>query len=240
MATNIQGNYGRVFRGPEPNKSQGPAKSKKSVTSGSKSTLTDGVTTEFSQEGLSALAKSSTAKSTGQDVQSMLADRYKDAQILVGNSLEDVADKLDRTKSFNIVLSEDEMDILAHGTEEEKDALLKKLDDAVETAKKLGEEAEQLQADQMADEDYIGNIISGVGVEVDTEGNKQLFASLDRLTESQKQRLEELKEKKAEEKEKAEKEAEEEPIEVTRTTYMADEEDRDLLFETLSEGLKTA
>lgn len=130
------------------------------------------------------------------DYDFVVADNVDDPQALTANS----------TKKYSVVLSSDELEKMAND-EEYANEVMGKVEDAVKTADSVIEKA-----------GLEGVQISQLTISFDENGNTKMFATLEKLSESQQQRLDAAKERAAE----ADEEAEE--IQPARVTIEAEDE----------------
>lgn len=131
------------------------------------------------------------------DYDFVVADNVDDPQALTANS----------DKKYSVILSSDELEKMAND-EEYANEVMGKVEDAVKTADSVIEKA-----------GLEGVQISQLTISFDENGNTKLFATLEKLSESQQQRLDAAKERAAE----ADEEAEE--IQPARVTIEADDEE---------------
>lgn len=131
------------------------------------------------------------------DYDFVVADNVDDPQALTANS----------TKKYSVVLSSDELEKMAND-EEYANEVMGKVEDAVKTADSVIEKA-----------GLEGVQISQLTISFDENGNTKMFATLEKLSESQQQRLDAAKERAAE----ADEEAEE--IQPARVTIEAEDEE---------------
>lgn len=122
------------------------------------------------------------------DYDFIIADDVDDPQTLTANS----------TKKYSVILSSDELEKMADD-EEYASSMLGKVEDAVKMADNIIEKADLGGKAQ----------ISQLTISFDNDGNTKLFATLEKLSESQQQRLDAAKEKSAEEAKQTEKPEEE-------------------------------
>lgn len=131
------------------------------------------------------------------DYDFVVVDNVDDPQALTANS----------TKKYSVVLSSDELERMAND-EEYANEVMGKVEDAVKTADSVIEKA-----------GLEGVQISQLTISFDENGNTKMFATLEKLSESQQQRLDAAKERAAE----ADEEAEE--IQPARVTIEAEDEE---------------
>lgn len=119
------------------------------------------------QYGLSSAQ--STKKSKDSDTLKETRDRYKNADIFVEKEGTDYSSD----REFSIILSKEESKLLASKDPKDKkaqDALYKKIDEAMDQAKKLGE--------KLSDEEKYADVLK-IGVKTNAAGITQLFAQGD-------------------------------------------------------------
>ena len=131
------------------------------------------------------------------DYDFIIADNVDDPQALTAGS----------DKKYSVILSSDELEKMAND-EEYANSVMGKVEDAVKTADSVIEKA-----------GLEGVQISQLTISFDENGNTKLFATLEKLSESQQARLEAAKERAAE----ADEEAEE--IQPARVTIEAEDEE---------------
>lgn len=129
------------------------------------------------------------------DYDFVVADNVDDPQALTANS----------DKKYSVILSSDELEKMAND-EEYANEVMGKVEDAVKTADSVIEKA-----------GLEGVQISQLTISFDNEGNTKMFATLEKLSESQQQRLDAAKER-AENEESKE-------IQPARVTIEADDEE---------------
>ena len=135
-----------------------------------------------------------------------LREQYGDYDFVVADNVEDPqALTAGSEKKYSVVLSSDELERMAND-EDYANEIMGKVDDAVKTADSVIEKA-----------GLEGVQISQLTISFDNEGNTKMFATLEKLSESQQQRLESAKERASE--------AEEEQIEPARVTIEAEDEE---------------
>ena len=131
------------------------------------------------------------------DYDFIVADNVDDPQALTANS----------DKKYSVILSSDELEKMAND-EEYANEVMGKVEDAVKTADSVIEKA-----------GLEGVQISQLTISFDSDGNTKLFATLEKLSESQQQRLDAAKERAAESDEEAEE------IQPARVTIEAEDEE---------------
>lgn len=175
----------------------------------------------LSTEGLDALQKQDTAANvdTGiftskelspkaQALLEKLREQYGDYDFVVADNVDDPqALTANSDKKYSVILSSDELEKMAND-EEYANSVMGKVEDAVKTADSVIEKA-----------GLEGVQISQLTISFDENGNTKLFATLEKLSESQQQRLDAAKERAAESDEKAEE------IQPARVTIEADDEE---------------
>lgn len=129
------------------------------------------------------------------DYDFVVADNVDDPQALTANS----------TKKYSIILSTEELEKMAE-SEDYANEIMGKVDDAVKTADSIIEKAKQQ-----------GVEINQMTISFDNDGNTKFFATLEKLSESQQQRLEAAKERAQEE--------DSEEIEPARVNIEAEDEE---------------
>lgn len=131
------------------------------------------------------------------DYDFVVADNVDDPQALTANS----------TKKYSVILSTEELEKMAND-EEYANEMMGKVDEAVKNADSMIEKAKQN-----------GVEINQMTITFDNDGNAKYFATLEKLSESQQQRLEEAKERAKED------DSEEEKIEPARVNIEAEDEE---------------
>lgn len=119
-----------------------------------------------------------------------LREDYGDYDFIVADNVEDADIQsltAGSTKKYAVILSSDEIEKMAND-EEYANSIMGKVEDAVKMADNVMEKADLNGKAQ----------ISQLVISFDNEGNTKLFATLEKLSESQKQRLEDAKTKSAE------------------------------------------
>lgn len=117
-------------------------------------------------------------KDYGDNYDFIVADNVDDPQALASGS----------NKNYSVIFSSDELEAMAND-EEYASSMLSKLDEAVKSAENIMENA---QLDGKAQ-------FSQIAVSFDNDGNQKIFATLEKLSESQQERIDAAKEKRAEE-----------------------------------------
>ena len=168
----------------------------------------------LSAEGLSALQNQTQAEdintgiftskelsSKAQSFLDKLRDQYGDYNFVIVDDIEN-ADIQSLTagsdKKYSVVLTSEELEKMAND-EEYANSMMGKVEDAVKMADNIMEKAD---LDGKAQ-------ISQLTISFDNDGNTKLFATLEKLSESQQQRLEDAKERRAEESKQTEQPEEE-------------------------------
>ena len=137
-----------------------------------------------------------------------LRENYGDYDFIVADNVDDPqALAAGSDKKYSVVLTSDELEKMAND-EEYANSMMSKVEDAVKTADSVIEKA-----------GLEGVQISQLTISFDNDGNTKLFATLEKLSESQQQRLEAAKERA----ENADEEAEE--IQPARVTIEAEDEE---------------
>ena len=179
---------------------------KSSVNDTAKNFAGDSTTVELSSAGLDALAK---LKSDTVDEQSgggigdesklsdkakgfleNLRKKYGDYDFVISNDL-DAAQTVGGTKEYSVMLTVDELERMADD-EEYAAKVMGQVKDATNTLKDLSEKdlGEGVQFSQLS-------------ISFDDQGNQKLFASLEKMSADQKERLDAAREKRAEEQKSA-------------------------------------
>lgn len=152
---------------------------------------------EISDAGLQALNKAQNEQSDEEKLsdkaQSYLAtlrEKYGDYDFVVSNDL-DTSKTVNSDKPYSVILTAEEVEKMAED-DEYAEKVMGQVGDAVNTLKNLSEKdlGEGVQFSQLS-------------ITFDSEGNQKLFAQLEKLTDDQKERLEEAKEKRAEKQKEA-------------------------------------
>ena len=147
-----------------------------------------------------------------------LREKYGDYDFVIADNADNPQElTANNTKGHSVILSTQEIERMAED-EEYAAKVMGQVEKAVGVVDKLAEESLEN-----------GVQFTSLAVSVDDEGNMKMFASLEKMSEQQRERSEDLKEKRAEEKketEKAEKdpseiEEEEEPVSVKRAEVEA-------------------
>ena len=137
-----------------------------------------------------------------------LRENYGDYDFIVADNVDDPqALAAGSDKKYSVILTSDELEKMAND-EEYANSMMSKVEDAVKTADSVIEKA-----------GLEGVQISQLTISFDNDGNTKLFATLEKLSESQQQRLEAAKERA----ENADEEAEE--IQPARITIEAEDEE---------------
>ncbi len=135
-----------------------------------------------------------------------LREKYGDYDFIVADNVDDVQSLTSQSdKKYSVVLSSDELEKMAED-EDYANEIMGKVEDAVKTADSVIEKA-----------GLEGVQISQLTISFDDNGNTKMFATLEKLSESQQARLDAAKERAEEE------DAEE--IEPARVTIEADDEE---------------
>ena len=175
----------------------------------------------LSTEGLDALQKQDaaadvetgifTSKELSPKAQALLEklrEQYGDYDFIVADNVDDPqALTANSDKKYSVILSSDELEKMAND-EEYANEVMGKVEDAVKTADSVIEKA-----------GLEGVQISQLTISFDSDGNTKLFATLEKLSESQQQRLDAAKERAAESDEEAEE------IQPARVTIEAEDEE---------------
>ena len=161
-----------------------------------------------------------------QDFLKNLREKYGDYDFLIGNGTDDLkALSKSGSKEFSVIFSSAEIERMA-SDEKYAEEKMQGVQGAVKMCKRICEENGFVSA-------FGGGLgengtINKIGVSIDDNGNKKLFAELEKSSSKQRERIEKNREEHAEEKKAADKskkknpyEKEEEPS-VKRTTVEAD------------------
>ncbi len=183
---------------------------KTAVTDAAKNFAGADSTVEISSAGLDALSKlksDTVDEQTGGGIgdESKLSDKakgflenlrkkYGDYDFVISNDL-DAAETVGGTKEYSVMLTVDELERMADD-EEYAAKVMGQVKDATATLKDLSEKdlGEGVQFSQLS-------------ISFDDQGNQKLFASLEKMTADQKERLDAAREKRAEEQKSAEAQA---------------------------------
>lgn len=162
---------------------------------------------ELSNKGLSALAQQKNSvddagenltsmmtadekklSATAQDFLKTLREKYGDYDFVIADDMSDPQSLTkDNTKSYSVILSTEEIERMA--TDEEYAAkVMGHVDSAVGKMDSILEKAELEDGVQF----------TSLSASIDDEGNMKLFASIEKISEEQQERLEKAKEKRAE------------------------------------------
>lgn len=118
-----------------------------------------------------------------------IQEKYGDYDFIVADNVDDPqALAAGSSKNYSVIFSTEEIEKMAND-EEYANSMLGNLEDAVKTAESVMENA-QLDGNTQ---------INQVAVSFDSDGNSKIFATLEKLSESQQERLDAAKEKRAEE-----------------------------------------
>lgn len=140
-----------------------------------------------------------------------LKEKYKDYDLFVAEDLDAEDATAGATKKYSVIFKPEELEKMAND-EEYADKVMGKVDEAIGITKNIEEKGELGE----------GVSFKKISIKIDEEGNMKMFAELEKMSEAQMKRMEDLKAKRAEEKEAAEKankadenekEADEEPEE---------------------------
>lgn len=132
-----------------------------------------------------------------QNLLDKLREKYGDYDFIVADNVDDPQSfSQNSDRNYSVILSSEEIEKMAED-EEYADKVMGQVDKAVGVMDKILEEP-------LED----GVKFSSLAVSIDDEGNMKLFAGLEKMSEEQRERLEELKEKRAEEKQKADENSE--------------------------------
>ena len=164
------------------------------------------------QQGSSKVAQSSQTEAAGQktlskDAQAVLEklkSKYGNMDFFVADpdSEDEAKEIMSRgTKEYSVMISSDELEKMA-ADEDYYNKNINTIDDAVKKSKEINEKF-GAESDN-GKENGVG--ISQIGIKVNTDGTTSYFVELEKLSDKQKERIENAKEKRTEEKkEKAEK-----------------------------------
>ena len=137
-----------------------------------------------------------------QNLLDKLREKYGDYDFIVADNVDDPQSFSQQSdRNYSVILSTEEIEKMAED-EEYADKVMGQVDKAVGVMDKILEEP-------LED----GVQFSSLSVSIDDEGNMKLFAGLEKMSEEQRERLENLKEKRAEEKAESEKNSETEETE---------------------------
>ncbi|MBR3748125.1 MAG: hypothetical protein IKN27_14320 [Selenomonadaceae bacterium] len=128
-----------------------------------------------------------------------LRKKYGDYDFVISNDL-DAAQTVGGTKEYSVMLTVDEIEKMADD-EEYAEKVMGQVKDATNTLKDLSEKdlGEGVQFSQLS-------------ISFDDQGNQKLFASIEKMSADQKERLEVAREKRAEEKKNAEAQAQDKSL----------------------------
>ena len=183
-------------------------------------------TVELSDGGLSALAaqqKNSVDDSatsadeqklsaTAKDYLKTLREKYGDYDFVIADDMSDPQSlTAGNTKSYSVILSTEEIEKMATD-EEYAEKVMGQVDKATGMMDSVLEQAELSDGVQF----------TSLSVSIDDEGNMKLFASLEKISEEQQERVEKAKEKRAEEEKDSDDEAEELPTASQKVELEAD------------------
>ena len=171
MANGINGNINQLFRGVNneakggtvSNKPRGPSK----LTAGKEKT--EGVADRFGQ---SAKVEFSPEVEMYGKVVDLLQSKYENADVFVAGPDDDLS-QIGGDLEYSIILSEDEMKLLASDDpkdKEAKDKLMGQIDDAMNAIKTMSEKI----GENTGEEDEISNF----GIKLDKDGKMSFFADI--------------------------------------------------------------
>ncbi len=238
MANAINSSYSMLYQNFN-QVSKRSATSEKTATNDTKNSAAkfgDSANVSFSGEALAALAnqknssediganyfaedsQESKLSSKAQDFLKNLREKYGDYDFVISDNF-DGNQSLVSSKGYSVVFSTEEIERMAND-EEYANEMMKKVDDAVKMTDKISESGQLGEGVQF----------SQVTVAFDDQGNTKLFAQLEKMSEEQRERFEQLKEKRAEEKKEAaaakdDEEPEKEPIAVKQASVEASSEE---------------
>ncbi len=170
MATGINGNINQLLRGKEPgnvksgtlNNPRGPSKTKgEKKTSSENNIFGDSAKVELSP-GLEMYGK----------VVDLLQKKYENADVFVAGPDDDLS-QIGGDLEYSIILSEDELQLLASDdpmNKEAKDKLLGQIDDAMKTISDL--------STKISDNTDESDEISNFGIKMDQDGSLKFFADI--------------------------------------------------------------
>jgi len=125
-----------------------------------------------------------------------LRKEYGDYDIKLGNSDEEIsALSKNGSKEYSVIFSNEELERMAED-KEYADSKMKQVDEAVSTLKeKFGGEGYDTLFDELFTEN---GLINKVSIVIDKDGTMSFFAELEKISEKQRERIEQMKEKKQE------------------------------------------
>ena len=174
--------------------------------------------------GFSKSASSASSLSeTQQKAKEALEGRYENTEVLVAKAGEDMSGKIDRSKEFSIILSEDELNLLASedpADEEAKNALLDKIDQTMDAVKSMGEKIQEMGLGGSEDEE---SSILSYGVSIGEDGTVSMFAELDKTRGDQQKQIEQARQDRRAERKEAEEKLEEKRAEKKEAAEEAEE-----------------
>ena len=212
MANTINTNYLTQFKAFD---KRTTTANKSSVNDAAKNFAGDSTSVELSSAGLDALAKlksDTVDEQAGSGIgdESKLSDKakgflenlrkkYGDYDFVISNDL-DAASTVGGTKEYSVMLTVDELERMAED-DEYAEKVMGQVGDAVNTLKDLSEKdlGEGVQFSQLS-------------ISFDDQGNQKLFASLEKMSADQKERLDAAREKRAEEQKSAETKADDKSL----------------------------
>ena len=170
MASNINGNINQLFRGANNEPRAGTVSSKprgpsKSDSSGKK-------VSAFDKFGESAKVSLSPEAEMYGKVVDLLQNKYENADVFVAGPNDDLS-QIGGDLEYSIILSEDEMKLLASDDpkdKEAKDKLLGQIDDAMTAIKDMSEKI----GENTDEEDEVSNF----GIKMDKNGKMSFFADI--------------------------------------------------------------
>ena len=170
MASNINGNINQLFRGANNEPRSGTATSKprgpsKSDTSGKKAGAID----KFGESAKVSLSPE--AEMYGKVVD-LLQSKYENADVFVAGPNDDLS-QIGGDLEYSIILSEDEMKLLASDDPKDKEAkekLMGQIDEAMTAIKDMSEKI----GENTGDEDEVSNY----GIKLDKNGKMSFFADI--------------------------------------------------------------
>ena len=171
MASGINGNINQLFRGVNNEPKSGTLSTKPRGPSkpGSGKEKTDGIADRFGQ---SAKVEFSPEVEMYGKVVDLLQSKYDNADVFVAGPDDDLS-QIGGDLEYSIILSEDEMKLLASDDpkdKEAKDKLLGQIDDTMNTIMSMSEKI----GENTSDEDEIANF----GIKLEKDGKLSFFADI--------------------------------------------------------------
>ena len=172
MANNIGGNINQLYRPTDANSRNGPLSGAKSRGASQKNNVKEKTNTSDKIFGESAKLEFSPEVEMFGKVADMLQKKYDNADVFVAGPDDDLS-QIGGDLEYSIILSEDEMKLLASDDpkdKEAKDKLMGQIDDAMKTitdmSEKIGENTDE--------NDEIANF----GIKFDKSGKMNFFADI--------------------------------------------------------------